>query len=67
MNVEVVKGSKVSPRGALDLPAARFLQTKRFDPLPKLSVLIRFPLVGCFSKLQVGGRKNGQMRRRRFF
>jgi hypothetical protein len=26
--------SKVSPRGALNLPAARFLQTKRFDPLP---------------------------------
>jgi hypothetical protein len=29
------KRSKVSPRGALNLPAARFLQTKRFDPLPK--------------------------------
>ena len=28
------KRSKVSPRGALNLPAARFLQTKRFDPLP---------------------------------
>jgi hypothetical protein len=28
------KWSKVSPRGALNLPAARFLQTKRFDPLP---------------------------------
>jgi hypothetical protein len=27
------KRSKVSPRGALNLPAARFLQTKRFDPL----------------------------------
>ena len=24
----------ISPRGALNLPAARFLQTKRFDPLP---------------------------------
>ena len=28
------KRSKVSQRGALNLPAARFLQTKRFDPLP---------------------------------
>jgi len=28
------KRSKVSPRGALNLPAAQFLQTKRFDPLP---------------------------------
>ncbi len=28
------KRSKVSPRGALNLPAVRFLQTKRFDPLP---------------------------------
>jgi hypothetical protein len=28
------KRSKVSPRGVLNLPAARFLQTKRFDPLP---------------------------------
>jgi hypothetical protein len=28
------KRSKVSPRGALNLPAARFLQTERFDPLP---------------------------------
>jgi len=28
------KRSKVSPRGALNLPAPRFLQTKRFDPLP---------------------------------
>jgi hypothetical protein len=27
------KRSKVSPRGALNLPAARFLQTERFDPL----------------------------------
>jgi len=27
------KRSKVSPRGALKLPAARFLQTGRFDPL----------------------------------
>jgi hypothetical protein len=27
------KRSKVSPRGALNLPAARFLQTGRFDPL----------------------------------
>jgi hypothetical protein len=26
----------ISPRGALNLPAARFLQTKRFDPLPLL-------------------------------
>jgi hypothetical protein len=26
------KRSKVSPRGALNLPAARFLQTKRFEP-----------------------------------
>jgi hypothetical protein len=28
------KRSKVSPRGALNLPAAWFLQTKRFGPLP---------------------------------
>ncbi len=28
------KRSVISPRGALNLPAARFLQTKRFDPLP---------------------------------
>ena len=28
------KRSKVSQRGALNLPAARFLQTKRFDQLP---------------------------------
>jgi hypothetical protein len=34
MNVEVVKGAKFLHRGALNLPAARFLQTKRFDPLP---------------------------------
>ena len=27
------KRSVISPRGALNLPAARFLQTKRFDPL----------------------------------
>jgi len=33
-NVEVVKRSKVSPRGALNLPAARRLQTERCDPLP---------------------------------
>ena len=34
--------NKVSPRGALDLPAARFLQTERIDPLsppPKRFVL----------------------------
>ena len=31
--LEGVKRSKVSPRGALNLPAARFLQTGRFDPL----------------------------------
>ena len=28
----------ISPRGALNLPAARFLQTKRFDPLPSPSL-----------------------------
>jgi hypothetical protein len=35
-----LKRSKVSPRGVLNLSAARFLQTKRFDPFP-------FP-PGCF-------------------
>ena len=34
MNVEVVKGAKFLHRGALNLPAALFLQTNRFDPLP---------------------------------
>ena len=34
MNVEVVNGAKFLHRGALNLPAALFLQTKRFDPLP---------------------------------
>jgi hypothetical protein len=34
LNVEVVKKSKVSPQGALNLPVALRLQTKRCDPLP---------------------------------
>jgi hypothetical protein len=42
------KRSKVSPRGALNLPAARFLQTKRFDPLLRSFLFF-------FGKKQVGG------------
>ena len=33
------KRSVISPRGALNLPAALFLQAKRFDPLPSPLVL----------------------------
>jgi len=42
------KRSKVSPRGALNLPAARFLQTGRFDPLfptPPLALVLALALV----------------------
>ncbi len=50
----------ISPRGALNLPAARFLQTKRFDPLP-------FPPPTC-SKQQVEAsfesRENPKRRKR---
>ena len=34
--------SKVSPRGALNLPAARFLQTTRFDPLPVMHKIVHY-------------------------
>ena len=54
------KRSVISPRGALNLPAARFLQTKRFDPLDEDFELRILNLI--YAKRAVARPANGLIR-----